>query len=90
MKPVPILYGEGASLSHVASLLGVSIETLRLWCIDYRCGDQWEDGGRWRISLPAARAIHARDRDALAALRNGDRESDLVRPYLHSIERKSA
>lgn len=87
-KPIPLVVTDLLPLSKASTLLGVSDDTLRRWSSDHEIGvlrrlNSWSRP-KWFISLPAARMMAARDGLALDALREGDRTSELVRPYLHA------
>jgi hypothetical protein len=83
MKRVPILDGEGLQLAKASEASGIPVETLRRWCIKYGIGDQWEAGGRWRVSIPAIRMVVKGAWGALELFREGAREeNEFVRPFL--------
>jgi hypothetical protein len=82
-RPVPLLSGTVISVTKAASIAGVSDDTIRRWAVEYGLGRQpGGHGKRMRISYPALQAFLADDEDALNAIRTGDFQSEIVKPYL--------
>ncbi|MDX0112601.1 hypothetical protein GOC07_09975 [Sinorhizobium meliloti] len=90
-RPVPMRLGDIVDLKTAALVTGRSIETIRQWCIKFNIGAQRKVNGfrkaKWQVSLPAAKMIAAEDFDAFDAFLEGDRESEMVREYIITLER---
>jgi hypothetical protein len=83
--PVPLEDGDTTNIKTAAALANASPDSVARWCRRYGIGHQLEPKTPWRVSLPALRMVIACDTKALEAFRAGDRNSDLVRPYLDGI-----
>ncbi|MFQ6158871.1 hypothetical protein ACLMJV_07860 [Sinorhizobium meliloti] len=90
-RAVPMRLGDIVDLKTAALVTGRSIETIRQWCIKFNIGAQRKVNGfrkaKWQVSLPAAKMIAAEDFDAFDAFLEGDRESEMVREYIITLER---
>jgi hypothetical protein len=77
---VPYCAEESISIKEAAGIASLSVSTVRQWCKQHGLGRRVADG-RWRVSTVALSMFLDGDRTALMAYHQGDRSSDLVRPY---------